>query len=57
MTLCKYYNVCYFPRDIAKGMHGKNGIERYLNSCNFNGMDCELSKLGHLEFKIFEKLE
>lgn len=56
MTLCKYYHKCYFPKDIAKGMHGKEGIKRYLDSCNFDGMDCELAKLSEIEFKIFERV-
>ena len=57
MTICKYYNKCYFPRDIAKGMHENEGVEKYLNSCHFYGMDCELSRLESSVFKIFEKME
>ncbi len=57
MTVCKRYDKCYFPKDIAKNCSGvdKEKLERYLNSCNFKGMDCELSKLSEIEFKVFER--
>jgi len=54
---CKRYDKCYFPKDISKGMHGKNGMERYLNSCHYKGMDCDLEKLSDIEFKIFERFD
>ena len=56
MTYCKRYDKCYFPKDIAKGIiHGQEGEKRYLDSCNFKGIDCELSKLSEIEFKVFER--
>lgn len=56
MTVCKYYDKCYFPKDIAKGMHGQEGQKKYLESCQYGGMDCELEKLSEIEFKVFERV-
>jgi hypothetical protein len=55
MKRCKYYETCYFPKDVAKGRHGKAGVERYIESCSFLGLECEIAKLSKLEFKIFER--
>ena len=44
--LCKRFYECYFPKDVAKGKHDKEGMDRYLNSCNYKGMDCELLKFN-----------
>ncbi len=55
MTHCKRFDKCYFPKDMIKGKHGRNGIDKYVDCCNYKGRDCELEKLSDIEFKIFER--
>jgi len=48
---CKKFDECYFPKYIENKEHEKvkdnkeyhSLIDRYLNSCHWRGMDCELS--------------
>jgi len=59
---CKYYDKCYFPKDVKKALDRFNPLtnennKRYWESCNNEGLECELSKLSEIEFKIFERFE
>ena len=54
---CKRYDKCFFPREVEKGKSQRNDIEKYINSCNFGEMDCELMQLSDIEFKVYERFE
>lgn len=54
---CPRFNTCYFPKNITKGKHERKEFEKYLNSCNYRGMECELAKLSDIEFKLMEAKE
>ncbi len=55
---CKRFDKCYFPKDIAeqKEYIGRTEVNKYICSCNFGGLDCELEKMDDITFKIFERI-
>ena len=54
---CKKFDKCYFPKDIAKGNFTREQMDKYICSCNFGGLDCELNELSDIEFKVFERFK
>ena len=56
--LCKRFNECYFPKDIADDRNyiKPRHVDKYINSCHYKGFDCEVIKLDDEEFKIFKRL-
>ena len=57
MTKCKRFDICYFPKDVfsKKDYIGLKEVDKYIASCNFEGLDCEIEKLTDEEFKLFER--
>jgi len=52
---CPRYDKCYFPKEIANENLTKKDMIFYLSNCVYGGVDCELSKVSNIEFKIIQR--